>query len=51
LATRTHSSDPVPYLLADSEVDGPGGAYTEAGVADAPIVAGHELMGRLLSAS
>jgi len=51
LATRTHSSDPVPYLLADSELDGPGGAYTEAGVADAPIVAGHELMGRLLSAS
>jgi 2,3-bisphosphoglycerate-independent phosphoglycerate mutase len=51
LATRTHSSDPVPYLLADSEVDGPGGAYTEAGVADAPIVAGHELMGRLLSVS
>jgi 2,3-bisphosphoglycerate-independent phosphoglycerate mutase len=51
LATRTHSSDPVPYLLADSEVNGPGGAYTEAGVADTPIVAGHELMGRLLSAS
>lgn len=49
LATRTHSSDPVPYLLADSAVDGPGGSYTEQGVADAPIVAGHELMGRLLS--
>lgn len=50
LATRTHSSDPVPFLLADSAIDGPGGSYTEAGVADAPIVAGHELMGRLLSA-
>lgn len=49
LASRTHSSDPVPYLLADSEVDGSGGSYTEQGVADAPIVAGHELMGRLLS--
>lgn len=49
LATRTHSSDPVPYLLADSAVDGPGGRYTEEGVADSPIVAGHELMGRLLS--
>ena len=49
LATRTHSSDPVPYLLADSVVDGSGGSYTEQGVADAPIVAGHELMGRLLS--
>jgi 2,3-bisphosphoglycerate-independent phosphoglycerate mutase len=49
LATRTHSSDPVPYLLADSAVDGSGGSYTEQGVADTPIVAGHELMGRLLS--
>jgi 2,3-bisphosphoglycerate-independent phosphoglycerate mutase len=49
LATRTHSSDPVPFLLADSAVDGPGGAYTEDGVASAPVVAGHELMGRLLS--
>lgn len=49
LATRTHSSDPVPFLLADSAVDGPGGIYTEAGVASAPIVAGHDLMGRLLS--
>jgi len=51
LATRTHSSDPVPFLLADSAVDGPGGSYTELGVADAPIAAGHELMGRLLSRS
>jgi 2,3-bisphosphoglycerate-independent phosphoglycerate mutase len=51
LATRTHSSDPVPFLLADSAVDGPGGSYTEAGVAAAPITAGHELMGRLLSRS
>ena len=49
LRTRTHTSDPVPYLLFDSRVDGPGGVYSERGVADAPIVAGHELMGRLLS--
>lgn len=49
LATRTHSSDPVPYLLVDSEVPGAGGEYTEAGVADAPVVAGHELIGRLLA--
>jgi 2,3-bisphosphoglycerate-independent phosphoglycerate mutase len=49
LATRTHSSDPVPYLLADSSIDGPGGRYTEEGVASAPVVPGHELMGRLLS--
>ena len=49
LRTKTHTSDPVPYLLFDSRVDGPGGVYTEAGVADAAVVAGHELMGRLLS--
>lgn len=49
LRTKTHTSDPVPYLLFDSRVDGPGGTYTEAGVAGAPVVAGHELMGRLLS--
>lgn len=49
LATRTHTSDPVPYLLFDSEIDGPGGVYTEAGVADKAVVAGHKLMGMLLS--
>jgi 2,3-bisphosphoglycerate-independent phosphoglycerate mutase len=49
LATRTHSSDPVPYLLADSHRSSPGGVYTEAGVAEAPIVPGHELMARLVS--
>ncbi|CAB4598031.1 unannotated protein [freshwater metagenome] len=49
LATRTHTSEPVPYLLFDSQVDGPGGVYTEEGVADLPVVAGHELMGQLVS--
>ncbi|MGH9137915.1 MAG: cofactor-independent phosphoglycerate mutase, partial [Acidimicrobiales bacterium] len=44
---KTHTTDPVPYLLVDSTHDGPGGSYTEAGVADRPIVPGHELMGRL----
>ena len=48
LRTKTHTSDPVPYLLFDSRIDGPGGSYTEAGVATAPIVPGHELMARLL---
>jgi 2,3-bisphosphoglycerate-independent phosphoglycerate mutase len=48
LGRRTHTPDAVPYLLVDSRTDGPGGTYTEAGVADAPLVAGHELMGRLL---
>jgi 2,3-bisphosphoglycerate-independent phosphoglycerate mutase len=49
LALRTHTSDPVPYLLFDSTVDGAGGSYTEAGVAELPVVPGHELMGRLVS--
>ena len=49
LELRTHTSDPVPFLLFDSEIDGVGGRYTEAGVAELPIVPGHELMGRLLA--
>ena len=48
LATRTHTSEPVPYLLVDSAVDGPGGTYTEAGVEGSEPVPGHELMGRLV---
>jgi 2,3-bisphosphoglycerate-independent phosphoglycerate mutase len=39
----------VPYLLFDSTADGPGGTYTEAGVAGAAPVVAHELMGRLLA--
>jgi 2,3-bisphosphoglycerate-independent phosphoglycerate mutase len=46
-ALRTHTSDPVPYLLYDATVDGPGGTYTERGVATAPVVAGDSLMARL----
>ena len=48
IASRTHTSDPVPYLLVDSATEGAGGTYTEAGVAGAELVAGHTLMGRLL---
>lgn len=48
LTLRTHTSDPVPYLLLDSEVSGNGGLYTEAGVAAEPVVPGHHLMDRLL---
>jgi 2,3-bisphosphoglycerate-independent phosphoglycerate mutase len=47
-ALRTHTSDPVPYLLYDSTRDGPGGSYTEEGVAGCAPVVGHELMARLL---
>ena len=49
LARKTHTPDPVPYLLVDSRADGPGGTYSEAGVADAPAVPGHELIRRLVS--
>lgn len=51
LALRTHTPDPVPYLLVDSRRAGPGGTYTEAGVATAPIVPGHHLLPQLLSGS
>jgi 2,3-bisphosphoglycerate-independent phosphoglycerate mutase len=49
LALKTHTMDSVPWLLVDSELDGPGGAYTEADTADCDPVPGHELMARLLS--
>ena len=50
LRLKTHTSDPVPYLLVDSKVAGAGGVYSEAGVAGAPVVAGHELMRQLVGA-
>ena len=46
---RTHTSDPVPYLLFDSEHRGDGGTYTEPGVADAPVVDAYRLMSRLVA--
>jgi 2,3-bisphosphoglycerate-independent phosphoglycerate mutase len=47
-AARTHTSDPVPYLLFDSAVAGAGGEYSERGVAGRVPVAAHELMARLV---
>ncbi|HEX2193162.1 MAG TPA: cofactor-independent phosphoglycerate mutase [Acidimicrobiales bacterium] len=44
---RTHTADPVPYVLVDSHVDGPGGTYTEAATAECPPVPGHSLMSSL----
>ncbi|HET7719475.1 MAG TPA: hypothetical protein VFK43_05865, partial [Acidimicrobiales bacterium] len=49
LALRTHTSDSVPYMLVDSEVDGAGGVYTEAATADCPPVPGHTLMNHLIT--
>lgn len=48
-ALKTHTADPVPYLLYDRQTAVTGGTYSEAGVADRPLVAGHELLGRLVS--
>ena len=48
VALKTHTTEPVPYLLVDSETSGPGGTYSEAGVADEPVVPGHQLMADLL---
>ena len=47
LRLKTHTPDPVPYLLYDRQAASDGGTYTEAGVADRPVVPGHELMARL----
>jgi len=49
-AIKTHTSDPVPYLLFDSIRDAAGGEYTELGVADSEVVVAHTLMRRLLDA-
>jgi 2,3-bisphosphoglycerate-independent phosphoglycerate mutase len=49
VALRTHTSDPVPYLLVDSAEAGPGGAYSERATADSAPVPGHEMLARLLA--
>ncbi len=49
LALRTHTSDSVPYMLVDSEVDGAGGVYTEAATAACAPVPGHTLMHHLIT--
>ncbi|MEY2449005.1 MAG: 2,3-bisphosphoglycerate-independent phosphoglycerate mutase [Acidimicrobiaceae bacterium] len=45
---KTHTTDSVPYLLVDSQLDGPGGFYSESGTAEMPAVPGHSLMGKLI---
>ena len=47
LALRTHTSASVPYLLASSEGDGPGGVYTEDATSGINPVPAHTLMSRL----
>ncbi len=45
---RTHTPDPVPYLIYDPATPGPGGVYTEKGVANCPAVLAHDLMAKFL---
>ncbi len=49
LTTRTHTADPVPYVLVDSVVDGSGGVFSESGVAAEPVIPGYQLVSRLLA--
>ena len=48
--TKTHSADPVPYLLYDSARPGAGGRYTEPATARCTAVPGHSLMAVLVGA-
>jgi 2,3-bisphosphoglycerate-independent phosphoglycerate mutase len=50
LRLGTHTSDPVPYLLHDSEAPVDGRPYSEASTADLPPVAAPGLMRRLTGA-
>jgi 2,3-bisphosphoglycerate-independent phosphoglycerate mutase len=45
---KTHTADPVPYLLVDSSVDLGGGVYSEPATVHATPRRGAELMARLL---
>jgi 2,3-bisphosphoglycerate-independent phosphoglycerate mutase len=49
LTTRPHTPEPVPYMLVYSRTDGPGGVFTEVGVAGESPVTGHELLPTLLA--
>jgi 2,3-bisphosphoglycerate-independent phosphoglycerate mutase len=46
---KTHTTDPVPYLLVDRDQDGPGGEYSEPATLTATPVPGHHLLTRLLT--
>jgi 2,3-bisphosphoglycerate-independent phosphoglycerate mutase len=48
---KTHTPDPVPYLLFDSAAPGAGGTYTEPATASDQPVAAHTLLARLVAPS
>jgi 2,3-bisphosphoglycerate-independent phosphoglycerate mutase len=45
----THTSEPVPYLLHDSESEVVGREYSEPATADCPAVAAHTLLARMVT--
>jgi 2,3-bisphosphoglycerate-independent phosphoglycerate mutase len=47
----THTSEPVPYLLHDSASEVTGRAFTEPATADAPVVAAHTLLARMVTSA
>lgn len=49
VALRTHTADPVPYLLFDATEPQPGGTFTEEAVANLEPVPAHTLVKLLLS--
>ncbi len=50
LRMRTHTPDPVPYLLYDSEREQVGGEYTESATSGLVPVDAHQLLPRMLAA-
>jgi 2,3-bisphosphoglycerate-independent phosphoglycerate mutase len=46
---RTHTDEPVPYLLFDATEPQPGGTFTEEAVANLEAVPAHTLVRQLLS--
>ena len=46
----THTSDPVPYPLSDSEKERPGGEYTESATRTLHALLAHELLPPMLRA-
>ena len=48
VALKTHTTDSVPYLLVDSDVDAAGGIYSEPGTAGCADVPAYQLMARLV---
>ena len=49
-ATKTHTSEPVPYLLVGEGIEPDPHPYTEAGTAGLPSVPGHGLVAALIGA-